>query len=312
MTKYVPFAIYEVPARILRHDVRPLVSSGERSYVQPLERIGKDAYCAYVAASEQALRSSNEEGIIVTKLTDEQLALGRLVAVPCTSARYFVVPARILPEVIRPSASSACLCYLRVVRCWADGSVDVEVAALPHRLGSEECVHEGVLSHGQFGEAIPWTRSLASRPTCEVRQRVESHAYCVSGDPVFPSQGSGPRTEEPSLGEERSANKKSTVHPARLIIGTLCPILVPRQLLVNGSSHHQPVELVTPTAQSTLSRVRRRYFWLHAALFALEHLRQTVGGVPLPGRSAACAPGETRAKTPSADRTGKMPLKAGP
>ena len=201
MTNAVPFGVYIAPASIIRADIRERVSDGEWCYIQLLKRINDQAYSVHAASLcadiyriyRDEEDESADENVFVSTITRQDLHMQcSLLSAPSAEQPLYIAPDCILKgklsrdgEDLQLFASSAWLCYFRVLHVFDDGSVRVRVAALPHRVdGTVGRSYLTTLSRDEFVLALQSERKDLDMATCDLRAKVEAKAQMVSRRPV--------------------------------------------------------------------------------------------------------------------------------
>ncbi|GCE32075.1 hypothetical protein KDA_75590 [Dictyobacter alpinus] len=315
MTNAVPFGVYIAPTSIIRADIRKHVSNdGEWCYIQLLKRNSYVSYTAYVAPSLADLRriSLNEadssaaaDRVFVSTVSRQDLHLEcGLLSAPQAESPVYVAPDCILKnkcsgdgEELQLFASSAWLCYFRVLQVFADGSVSIRVAALPHRVhGQCGRSYFTTLSRDEFALALELERHDLTLATCDLREKVEQKAHAILGHPV---EHSHPAVHSDD-GEQDAPTPKPSYPPEvlkllRPIDRPLCavsqklpladeeqfpeaqkpktkglkPVFVPEAIAQEAVARFKTITGKDPTSRKLQQKV-----WLQAALMALRSYRE--------------------------------------
>lgn len=321
MTDAVPFGVYIAPISIIRADIRKRVSDGEWCYIQLVKRNSDQTYAVYVASTLTDLRrislneadtSSAADRVYMSTITRQDLHLQcGLLFGPCAEQPMYAAPDCILKEKyskklekLQLFASSDWLCYFRVFHVFADGSVHIRVAALPHRLGTLAVGRSyfTTLSREEFALALELDRKDLDLATDDLREKVEERAERILGQPI--------EHMHPEVYLDDEAQKITTLKPAyppevlkmlRPVEQPLCvtsrkrhlvdeeqlpmvqkpntralpPVFVPENTVQHAVDRFKAVTGVVPT-----SRRQQQQVWLQATLYALqsykEHATQSV------------------------------------
>ena len=200
MTEAVPFGIYTAPAHIIRTEIRHRVSDGEKCYIQLLQRMSAQTYSVRVAYSYADLKiihddqsfEAVERRVFVSTIKRQDLHTQcHLITRPDAEQPIFAAPDCVLKDKrssfeeddLQLVASSAWLCYFRVIGVLVDGDVRVRVAALPHRVDSGR-FYLTTLSRDEFALAFPLERNDTKIATCDLREKVEARANALLQQPV--------------------------------------------------------------------------------------------------------------------------------
>jgi len=311
MTDAVPFGVYVAPISIIRADIRKRVSDGEWCYIQLVKRNSDQTYAVYAASSLTDLRhislneansSSVADRVFVTTITRQDLHLQcGLLRCPPAEQPLYAAPDCVLKnkcsknlEKLQLFASSDWLCYFRIFHVFADGSVHVRVAALPHRVNDTGVGRSYLttLSREEFALALELDRKDLDLATDDLREKVEERGERILGQPIVHMH---PEVYMDDEDQEISAAKP--VYPPE-VLKMLRPVepptctasrkprlmgeeMLPRAqkvdtkalppLFVSETTVQQAVDRfkavtgVTPT-----SRKHRQQVWLQAALYALQ------------------------------------------
>ena len=200
MTNALPFAIYLAPASIFQQDVRTRINHQAWCYIQLLQRVSDQSYAMYVAASYTDLLyihrghadENTENRVIVSTITRQDFHQHcRLIAAPTCERPLYAAPNCVLQDkysgdnmALQLVASSAWLCYFRVLQIYADGFVQIRVAALPHRTDEVDRSYITTLSRDEFAQALPLEHDDLALSTCDLREKVEKYAQAISGQEV--------------------------------------------------------------------------------------------------------------------------------
>ena len=238
MTNALPFGIYLAPASIFQQAVRTRISHQVWCYIQLLQRVSNQSYAIYVAASYTDLLyihrghadENTENRVIVSTITRQDFHQHcRLIAAPTCERPLYAAPNCVLQDkcssdniALQLVASSAWLCYFRVLQIYADGFVQIRVAALPHRTDEVDRSYITTLSRDEFAQALPLEHDDLALSTCDLREKVEKHAQAISGQeverirPVVPLDEEDRSTPLPAL-----AYPPEVLNSARFVDGPL-------------------------------------------------------------------------------------------
>lgn len=310
----IPCAIYAASMTIFRSDVATRLGCNEQQccYIQILERISYLSYTVRVASSCDDLialhHGENNEAIerhvLVTTVSRQDLHQHcTLILAPQAADPLYAAPAAILADKDLLIASAAWLTYFKVLRHAADGSVEVRVAALPHRVETDGA-YTTTLTAQQFALALPIGRHELNLATCDLLELVESHAQAVTGRPVELLAPVVRMDEE----EDAETMPAAPSYPPEVLAMVriedeeqLCHRAHPQlqdephdKLQQKGQQQDKPqlletvyvsAEIATRTIQQftrhtgtvPLSRTLSQKAWLQAALFAIKEYRAQHG-----------------------------------
>jgi len=319
MTNAVPFGVYIAPISIIRADIRKCVSDGEWCYIQLVKRNSDQTYAVYVASSLTDLRrislnesdtSSASDRVYMSTITRQDLHLQcGLLFGPCAEQPLYAAPDCVLKhkcskslEKLQLFASSDWLCYFRIFHVFADGSVRIRVAALPHRINDTDSGRSyfTTLSREEFALALELDRKDLDLATCDLREKVEERAQRIQ-----PIEHTHPEVcldeEDQEISTLKPAYPPEVLKMLRPVEQPLCvtsrkrhlvdeeqlpqvqrpntralpPVFVPETTVQQAVDRFKAITGVVPT-----SRKHRQKVWLQAALNTLqackEHATQPV------------------------------------
>lgn len=290
MTHAIPFGIYLAPAEVIRADARDHINSDTQCYIQLVKRISSQSYAIYVAESYTDLQlihqdfadEDTERRVIVSTISRQDLHTHcDLFAAPAAEKPLYAAPDCILKDKylsdgrsLQLCASSAWITYLKVLHLFADGSVRVRVAALPHRLGgASRTTYVTVLNHSEFAMALQLERRDLSMETCDLREKVELHAKNILRRPV---EHVHPQVllDDQQEKEDHATQPKPAYPPE--VLKMLHP--VPVDLPISGLYDE---EEMFPVAQRPATEKLEPVFIPNAiAKYAVERFKATTGKTP--------------------------------